>query len=86
MQHGGMGGNHFNFTLGPDEYIWKVEGKTNYQLVDQLTFHVKNAAGNSKTYGPYGKTGKSDFSKEGKIGAFHMEDLDTYWIELDSMT
>ena len=70
-RHGGWGGRYNSFTLESDEYIWKVEGKTNKHVVDQLTFHVKNAAGDSKSYGPYGRTGNTPFSKEGKIVAFH---------------
>ena len=69
--HGGEGGDRYSFTLGSGEYICKVEGKTNHTIVDQLTFHVRNAAGATKTYGPYGKTGEDRFSKEGKIVAFH---------------
>ena len=68
---GGLGGDPYSFTLAPDEYIYKVVGKTNNYIVDQLTFHVKNKAGVTKTYGPYGKTGDTPFSKVGKVVAFH---------------
>ena len=69
-QHGGNGGSLSSFTLEADEYIYKVEGKTNNYIVDQLTFHVKNATGTTKKYGPYGKTGNNAFSKEGKNCCF----------------
>ena len=60
-KHGGSGGSPKSFTLASDEKLIKVEGKTNGVLVDQVTFHSNKG----KTYGPYGRTGKTAFSVEG---------------------
>ena len=58
---GGGGGSPQVADVGRDEVIVKVEGKTNGQLVDQLTFTVKNKAGKTRKLGPYGKTGQTPF-------------------------
>lgn len=70
-RHGGRGGSPNRFTLDANEHIFKVEGKTNNILVDQLTFHTINEAGRKRSYGPYGKTGRIPFSYEGHIVSFH---------------
>lgn len=68
--HGGGGGSPSSFILAEDEMIIRIEGKTNNTLVDQLTFITKNAAGEEKKYGPYGKTGQTAFSVEGYVVGF----------------
>ncbi len=69
--HGGHGGSVSAISLANGEWICKVEGKTNGSLVDQLTLSIKNAAGTTRKVGPFGKTGKTAFMKEGHIVAFH---------------
>ena len=69
-KHGGRGGSQSSFTLAPDEMIVQVKGKTNNTLVDQLTFVTRNSSRNTTEYGPYGKTGRTQFSVEGYVVGF----------------
>ena len=69
-RHGGWGGTPSNFTLAEDEIIIRVEGKTNNCLVDQVTFISRKANGIENKYGPYGKTGQTPFSIDGKVVGF----------------
>ena len=68
--HGGFGGVSSSFTLASDESIVGVEGKTNNDLVDQLTFITLNSTMNEKRYGPYGITGLERFSFDRYIVGF----------------
>ena len=68
--HGGSGGSPSSFTLAEGERIVRMEGKTNNTLVDQVTFIALTADGTQKTYGPFGKTGKTPFAVDGYILGF----------------
>ena len=72
LQHG-TGTNHpVTIKLDSNEYVWKVEGKTNDVLVDQLTITTRRLSkSEERTYGPYGRTGKFNFTFEGYIAGFH---------------
>ena len=70
-KHGGTGGTASSFTLAEDEKIFRVAGKTNNTLVDQLTFFTRNSLGDEMKYGPYGKTGETPFSVEGNVVGFY---------------
>ena len=65
-QHGGPGGTLSHIVFAEGEMITEVKGMTNDQLVDQLTFIT-----NRSTYGPYGRTGRTSFSLQKNIIAFH---------------
>lgn len=69
-KHGGSGGSPSSITFASDEFIIRVEGKTNNTLVDQVTFVTRNASGAEKRYGPYGKTGRTAFSVDGYVVGF----------------
>ena len=58
--HGGHGGSRSSFTLEADEVLTKMEGSTNGQLLDQVTFHTSKG----KVYGPYGTPARNPFSLE----------------------
>ena len=48
-----------------------MSGKTNNTLVDQLTFtSPMKADGSIATYGPYGRTGRTEFAVKGNIVGF----------------
>ena len=86
-RHGGSGGSSSSFTLADDERIVRMEGKTNNVLVDQVTFITMKADGTQKSYGPFGKTGKTSFSVEGYIIGFYgrsgnlLDALGAYYLE-----
>ena len=69
-RHGGDRGSKHSFNLAEGDYISKVEGKTEYELVAQLTFTVTKGNGSTVRYGPYGKTGLIPFSVQGNIISF----------------
>ena len=48
----------------------KMSGKTNNTLVDQLTFTTRKPDGSTATYGPYGKTGRTEFDVDGRLVGF----------------
>ena len=53
------------------EYIHRIEGQTNGQLVDQLTIITVNPQDRSyKTYGPYGTEARTNFTIEGYVLGF----------------
>ena len=68
--HGGSGGKPTVVTLAKGEVIVKMSGKTNNTLVDQLTFTTRKPDGTTATYGPYGKTGRTEFEVDGRIVGF----------------
>lgn len=77
-----------NITLTPEEYIMKIEGKTNGELVDQLTITTIGPDYEMKVYGPFGKTGLLSFSFESHIVGFHgragnlLDSIGVYGVEL----
>ena len=50
-----------SFTLDEDEVLVKMDETTNGVVLDQVTFHSNKG----KVYGPYGKTGETQFSIQG---------------------
>ena len=70
QNHGGSGGSPTNVNFAEGEVIIKITGKTNNTLVDQLTFYTRKPDGSTGKYGPYGKTGKTEFEINGKIVGF----------------
>lgn len=63
-----------NISMG-NEYVTKIEGKTNGSVIGQLTITTVLITGpidyEHKVYGPFGKTGNVSFSFEGHIIGFH---------------
>ena len=58
--HHESGGEEATITLGSDDVIVRIEVYTNGDLVDRISFVVKNmATEENTTYGPYGKTGEN---------------------------
>ena len=47
-----------------------MAGKTNNTLVDQFTFTTMRPDGTTATYGPFGKTGQTEFEVQGNIVGF----------------
>jgi hypothetical protein len=70
-RHGGSSGTNTHIEFGDGESIKEIRGKTNNALVDQLTFITENSSGVQKTYGPYGRTGRTPFTVKGEIFAFY---------------
>ena len=68
--HGGSGGSSTIVDLADDEVIVKMAGKTNNTLVDQFTLTTTRPDGTTATYGPLGKTGKTEFEVQGNIVGF----------------
>ena len=68
--HGKPSHPPINITFGTDERIVKIEGKTNNQLVDQLTITTVGPAYERRVYGPFGITGQIEWSLEGHIIGF----------------
>lgn len=60
-----------NTTLVPEEFITKIEGKTNGGLVDQLTITTRGPDYEVKVYRPFGKTGNLSFMFEGHMVALY---------------
>ncbi len=62
-------------TLGEDEFVEKIEGKTNGEYVNQLTITTYSPkAGESNVYGPYGTTklnATQSYAFEGNIVGFY---------------
>ena len=86
---------HGNYTTPPititfesDEYVVKVEGKTNNAIVDQLTITTMGPSYETRVYGPFGKTGNLSFAFEGYVMAFHgrsgnlLDNIGVYSLEL----
>lgn len=70
-RHGKTTTPPLTITLARDEYIEKIEGKTNGDYVDQLTITILDAKQyQRRVHGPYGKTGMYPFSFEGYIVGF----------------
>ncbi|XP_064384213.1 uncharacterized protein LOC135333198 [Halichondria panicea] len=59
---GGTEGSSHVMVVGLDEVIEKMEGMTKLELIDQVTFTMRNTKGVRRTAGPYGKTGNTPFS------------------------
>lgn len=57
--------------LAENEYIEKVEGKTDGTVVNQLTLTTTGPDYEKKIYGPFGGEGPLSFSLEGFIVGFH---------------
>lgn len=70
-RRGGGGGSENRIHFAADEHIYKIEGKTNNYIVDQLTFHIIDGNGTTRINGPYGRTGQQVFSYEGHVVSFH---------------
>ena len=70
--HGGSGGKPTVVTLAKGEKIVKMNGKHNNTQVDQLTFTTVTCKpdGSTATYGPYGKTGRTEFEVDNHIVGF----------------
>ena len=61
-------------TLAINEYLMKVEGYHNGEIVQQIAFTTEIFGYDNKTthsYGPYGKSGNMSFSFEGYVVGFH---------------
>ena len=71
--HGKVSGSSTSFSLGPGEYIMKVEGQTNQDSVYQLTFTTAGLKYTTKAYGPFGgSAGRLSFSfQNAYIVGFH---------------
>lgn len=90
--HGPVHGNYTNppvtIWLEPEEHLIKLEGKTNSALADQLTITTIGPAYERKVYGPFGKTGRTEFAMEGNILAFHgrsgnlLDSIGVYFFEV----
>lgn len=57
--------------LNEDEYIENVEGQTDGNVINQLTFTTRGPEYERKIYGPFGGSGPLSFSFEGFIVGFH---------------
>ena len=88
IHHGGKGGSRSTVELDADEYIIKVEGYTNGELIDRIGFTVKEASGEERKYGLFGSTGGNAYSFQGYIVAFHgragsmLDGLGVYFLNL----
>lgn len=60
-RRGGTGGRDTSFNLSDGEKLTRMEGMTNGQVVDRLTFYSNLG----RVYGPYGITGRTPFSVDG---------------------
>ena len=66
----------------------RLEGKTNGQLVDQLTITTVGPDYEMKVYGPFGRTGLLSFSFDGHIVGFYgregdlLDRIGVYFVEL----
>ena len=70
--HGKISKPPVTITLGPDEYVARISGRTNGDLIDQLTIVTLGPPEyEHKVYGPFGSDGKSVFVFEGYILGFH---------------
>ncbi|XP_011407206.1 PREDICTED: uncharacterized protein LOC105314623 [Amphimedon queenslandica] len=69
-RHGKPSNTPVNIVLDPQEEIVKIEGRTDGNLVGQLTITTIGPSYVTKTYGPFGKIGKRFFTFEGQIIAF----------------
>ena len=85
--HGGSGGRPSVVVLAKREVIVRMKGKTNNTLVDQLTFTTRKPDGSRATYGPYGRTGRTQFEVEGRIVGFFgragnlLDSLGVFYVE-----
>lgn len=70
-KHGGSGGSLTEVDFAEGEVITAMAGKTNNVLVDQLTFTTMKPDGSTSTYGPFGRTGRTEFRVDGNIVGFH---------------
>ena len=68
--HGGSGGRPTDVNFVEGELIKQMRGKTNNTLVDQITFTTRKPDGSTGIYGPFGKTGRTEFQVDGKIVGF----------------
>lgn len=86
--HGKYNNPPITIVLDPDEYVTKLEGKTNGALVDQLTLTTVGPDYEHKVYGPFGKTGNLSFTFEDYILGFHgrsgnlLDSIGIYSLEL----
>lgn len=70
--HGKISKPPITITLGPDEYVTRITGRTNGDLIDQLTIETLGPPEyERKVYGPFGGSGKKIFVFEGYILGFH---------------
>ena len=58
--HGGNSGSIASFILDEDDVLTKMEGSTNGEVLDQVTFYTSKG----KVYGPFGTPAKETFSFE----------------------
>ena len=79
-KHGGPGGSLSEIIFEQGEIIEQMYGKTNNVLVDQVSFDMQ-----LKSYGPYGKTGRTPFSVKGLVVGL-LAALETFWIQLELST
>ena len=68
--HGGTGGSPTVVEFDDGEYIIEMAGKTNNVLVDQVTFTTIKRDGTTATYGPFGRTGETEYRVKGNIVGF----------------
>lgn len=86
-RHGKPSETSVNITFIPDEQIVKIEGKTNGQLVDQLTITTVGPNYEHRVYGPFGRTGTLSFTFEGQAIAFYgrsgdlMDNIGVYYLD-----
>ena len=69
-KHGGTGKSATKIQLADDENIVLVEGQARDYVVDQLAFKTRRNDGSQRTYGPFGRAGKSQILVEYKVLAF----------------
>ena len=68
--HGGSGGRPTDVSFVEGELIEQMSGRTNNTLVDQITFTTRKPDGSTGKYGPFGKTGRTEFQVDGRIVGF----------------
>ena len=69
-KHGGDGRSETYLEFDAGEEIIRVDGKTNWIVIDQLTFTTEKADGSIKKYGSFGVMDSSPFSVSGHIIGF----------------
>ena len=70
-RRGGTKYEQFTINLATNEFIEKVEGRTDGTSINQMTIHVRNPVTyRRRIYGPFGKNGQKIFSMEGYFVGF----------------
>lgn len=70
-RRGGTKYKQFTIRLAPNEFIEKIEGRTDGTSINQMTIHIRNVMSyQRRIYGPFGKNGNKIFSMDGYFVSF----------------